>query len=276
MEFDAKNKKEYVSIVDRNYSYVSVSSSYLKDKGLEYKDVVGRKLEDIWEKETVENVIKPFIDKAFAGDIVQTQSYFSFSSKRKKHYQTSYMPIYDSWGKIEKVAIVTRDLTKDQFINAQLYTDALTKANNRKAFYKDLTELSKGNKKYYVFSLDLDNFKPVNDKYGHHIGDKMLIKTASTFESLLKDDQKLYRPGGDEFAILGQNASSKELENQAQKIIDTLKIAKFNKKFQIGVSIGIINVRKKKWEKDKIVKEADILMYKSKKNGKNGYVLKEI
>lgn len=267
----AIENKEYLSIVDKNYSYVAVSSSYLKDRGIKSAQIIGKKLDDLWEKETVENVIKPLIDRAFKGEIVTKESWFSFSTKGKKYYATKYIPIYEV-GKVTKVAIITRDLTHEK----EVYIDSLTKVYNRKRFDIDFDLLVKEKKGFYIFILDLDDFKPVNDKYGHKVGDFVLFNVAKLFSRSLNEMEKVYRIGGDEFAILGRGKTSFDLHFKAKKIIDGLTNITFNKVYKVGVSIGILNVVGKTLSKDTIFAKVDSLMYKSKKAGKNIYSLEEI
>ena len=122
--------------------------------------------------------------------------------------------------------------------------------------------------------IDLDDFKPVNDTYGHEAGDRILIKAASRIRMSLRRSDIVARVGGDEFVALIQGVSGREgLINTAEKIL-----AAFNEPFDvdgnschIGVSIGISLYPDNGLTSDELKNKADQAMYKVKEKGKSGY-----
>lgn len=145
------------------------------------------------------------------------------------------------------------------------YIDILTGVYNRKKLYIDLKKMIKNDLKFVCVFIDLDNFKTINDSYGHKAGDKVLksfSKTASTIDSSVE----CYRFGGDEFILI-----SKDTEN-FQKIIDDF-ITKYNKfEFSYGVSSypeDTVGYVEEKEIVEKLLSVADKKMYINKKEGKN-------
>ncbi len=158
----------------------------------------------------------------------------------------------------------------------ELLIDPLTKVYNRKALEKDLGEiLEKGKDRdldLVIAIVDIDNFKMVNDKYGHLVGDFVLIKLADTMKSLIRKSDKIYRYGGDEFIIVFNRSNLENAEKSIERII--YKIYRTTLKYKenyikITISAGITQHRAGDTI-ESIIKRADEALYKAKVE-KNGY-----
>ena len=119
--------------------------------------------------------------------------------------------------------------------------------------------------------LDLDKFKPVNDDYGHQIGDDLLVAVAKRLKGCVRDRDLVARLGGDEFIIVlkDPNASLKAGEQVAKNIIAAIS-SPFNisdQKISINTSIGIALYPEHAKDADSLITLADNAMYKSKENG---------
>ena len=120
--------------------------------------------------------------------------------------------------------------------------------------------------------IDLDNFKNINDNFGHHAGDQFLKSTANEFSACIREHDLLARFGGDEFVILLTHLQHEdEAKHIAKRIIKTI-----NKPFCIGelcitsgASIGIAYSHRKYHNTDEIIGDADSAMYAAKKAGKS-------
>ena len=155
----------------------------------------------------------------------------------------------------------------------QTYVDSLTKINNRKSYGENFTKLLSQYKRYKTpFSMimyDIDDFKQVNDNYGHAIGDKILIETSKLIKSHIRESDYIFRIGGEEFIILLTETQIKKAKLVAEKIrVTTENDLKSNINKPITISIGVTEVKDSDTE-DKIFKRVDDLLYKSKHNGKN-------
>lgn len=116
--------------------------------------------------------------------------------------------------------------------------------------------------------LDIDHFKHVNDHYGHDIGDMVLIRVA---EIIRKNSEKIAIPGrwgGEEFAILIENADEEDAVQLAEKIRKEIAETDFTPVRQVTVSIGVITIHNAK-EAGNIYKKVDWALYKAKKEGRN-------
>jgi diguanylate cyclase (GGDEF)-like protein len=144
-------------------------------------------------------------------------------------------------------------------------TDELTGISNRRNFLTHLNSTKAG----YVFLLDLDGFKEVNDSLGHDAGDQLLRQVTSRFSRVLPPNALIARLGGDEFGIIA-NISEQEAVELSQAIQSTLSYPLLisNKEVRIGVSIGIAGFTEQSTSSDSL-QRADEMMYEAKR-GKDG------
>jgi len=162
----------------------------------------------------------------------------------------------------------------------ELLIDPLTKVYNRKALNKDLNEiLEKGKNKdlnLVIAVVDLDKFKEINDKYGHLVGDFVLIKIADIIKKLIRKENKIYRYGGDEFIIIFNRTALNEVKPIIQRIVKKIESTLLKYKddlIKITVSIGL-SQHKKGDTFEEIIKRADNALYQAKIN-RNGFKVKE-
>lgn len=164
---------------------------------------------------------------------------------------------------------------KDEIqINKDLiYIDALTNIRNRKAYNEkikeDLSLFKRYSTPFCMIIMDIDNFKSINDLHGHKIGDKVLIELSELIQSNIRNNDYLFRVGGEEFVIIFSQTSldkAKVVSEKVRNIIENSLVTIVNQK--ITVSIGLSEVKSEDSE-DTIFKRVDNLMYKSKNGGKN-------
>ena len=154
-------------------------------------------------------------------------------------------------------------------------TDELTGLSNRRGFITSLEkELDRTNRGYskggLLIVIDLDNFKMINDNFGHDIGDKALKLVGQTLNSDIRKMDFAARLGGDEFILLFSDTTGKAALNRAEKIIRKLNNLSFIKdktEIQVRASLGFVEYKKGDILED-IFKQADQQMYQDKNNKK--------
>lgn len=148
--------------------------------------------------------------------------------------------------------------------------DVLTGLLNREAFQKKTKEYMASLDRGYLFLIDLDNFKLINDRYGHQTGDKVIALTAECMKKCFRGEDLLGRFGGDEFLVyMPGNAAEKTVKERGavlQKMISETVIDGFPE-LKISCSIGI--ARYKNGEYKTLLEKADKAMYKAKNAGRN-------
>lgn len=188
----------------------------------------------------------------------------------------------DSEGKPKKMFGMVQDITEHKAAEDKLRFlathDCLTGLPNRTLCMELLdstieTARREGSQCAIMF-LDLDQFKDVNDSYGHKIGDQILIETANKLKYTVRASDIVSRIGGDEFIIILKSISSKaEAETIAGKLVDKISEPTLTKNIsiQVGCSIGISLFPFDSDEAERLIDLADKAMYKRKKAEKNGY-----
>jgi diguanylate cyclase (GGDEF)-like protein len=158
--------------------------------------------------------------------------------------------------------------------------DALTNLPNRRLLMehlvRDLESSKRANKHLAILVLDLDDFKHINDEYGHHIGDQVLIKVANRLQYLLRKCDVIARIGGDEFVIPIPNIlGAEQAQFVASKIIEAFKepFQTESSRITTSFSIGIALYPENGEDPQELIKTADKAMYQAKMQGKGCYQL---
>ncbi|MGL4850410.1 MAG: sensor domain-containing diguanylate cyclase [Clostridium sp.] len=152
--------------------------------------------------------------------------------------------------------------------------DSLMGIYNRKYFFKRAEEiLGKDKEKYAIVMLDLDNFKKVNDNFGHQYGDEVLKRVSKIISKNLLKESVFARYGGEELIILIYNYKEKldvieSLEN-IRTLIEKETICLGEIKSKVTTSIGISFSKEKNGKIAEVISRADALLYDAKHNGKN-------
>lgn len=159
--------------------------------------------------------------------------------------------------------------------------DALTGLPNRQLFNDRLDHAASHarrlNGNLALLYVDLDGFKPINDKLGHDAGDSVLKEVARRLQVSVRETDTAARLGGDEFAvILEPQADRESAELVAERILKCFSepISVGETECVVGASIGIAIMRADEFDKDSLVKMADVAMYEAKNAGRNCYRVK--
>jgi len=152
-------------------------------------------------------------------------------------------------------------------------TDNLTNIANSHAFFELANEEIQRSQRYQrpltLVYIDCDNFKVVNDNFGHEIGNELLRSVAHTIEGDLRAIDKCGRLGGDEFVILLPETGGKEAREVVKRVQQRVLEVMRSNKWPVTLSIGIATFLQIPENVDAMIKEADTLMYTAKRAGKN-------
>jgi diguanylate cyclase (GGDEF)-like protein/PAS domain S-box-containing protein len=223
--------------------------------------------------------------------ITQGEPWRGEVKNRKKdgeHYWVDAIiePVFDNDNKIKGYYAIRLDITDKKKIEQISITDGLTNIFNRRHFNEVLPKIidsSKRNDEWVCFLLmDIDHFKQYNDNYGHQAGDEVLIEFAQCLKQNLKRaDDLAFRLGGEEFGIVFKPENKQkalEFANSVKENIENLKIKhEYSSASEyVTASMGLVCKRATEINTmDELFKQADDLLYKSKKNGRNQISLNE-
>jgi diguanylate cyclase (GGDEF)-like protein/PAS domain S-box-containing protein len=189
-------------------------------------------------------------------------------------------PVRDREGRFIGHLWIYEDITRERQTAEQLVylaeRDALTGLYNRHRFQQELArtmlETDRHQTQCAVMFFDLDEFKSINDSYGHRAGDALLIRVAGEIGALVRRNEVLARLGGDEFAILLPTVQGKEAEMLADRVVRAIAQIPFRfegQNLRLTTSLGIAYYPGQAADADDLVARADIAMYQAKDAGKN-------
>lgn len=170
---------------------------------------------------------------------------------------------------------ITEERRAQERLRVLANTDTITGLPNRNAIHELISDAitARGDTQVGVVYLDLDNFKKVNDAYGHMFGDQLLQAVALAILSCLDEGQTLARLGGDEFIVMATDTSQGALEAMASRILTRLR-----QPFRIGLievytgcSLGIALAPQHGNDRESVIRNADTAMYTAKENGRGKF-----
>jgi diguanylate cyclase len=175
--------------------------------------------------------------------------------------------------KVEAQQKVINELrSKLETVEAEANLDPLTDLFNRRSLERALEDfftLCKQSKmSFSLVLIDLDDFKYVNDNYGHHVGDLVLAKVAKVLRTSMRAKDIVGRWGGDEFVAIMPNTDLEKAKKVLERIkskIEKIEILAEGKRFKVSISAGVVQCGENCQSLLDMIKEADKLMYEDKK-----------
>ena len=268
----------YMKDEQRHFHYVNNKTAELFGKPS--KDIIGQLDSDVIGEEMADHFWQS--DKlVFETNQKQTiHEIGQDANGNSRHYLSTKMPYQLNKSSQAMIGFST-DITelyelKEQF-RKQANTDELTGLYNRRYFFEHaVRELSRAKRhklNLAVISIDVDHFKEINDKYGHPIGDKVLIELGNNILPSLRKEDILARIGGEEFSIILPNTSLEQAKVVAQRIChadnDYLVNEPNVEKTKIQVSVGLVSMTETDIDFDALFIRADKALYKAKNSGRN-------
>jgi len=187
------------------------------------------------------------------------------------------LPYIESY--IKEVAPVLEAKTFMERLKEQSYIDQLTGLYNRRFLEEILPKLTKQilrrNSSLGILMIDVDNFKQINDTYGHDAGDEVLARIGELIKKSVRESDYVIRYGGEEFMVILvdiQKDSSQDVAEKIRKIIENTDINFGGQEITPTVSIGVAEFPHDSGDIYHVIKFADIALYRAKKDGKNRVV----
>ncbi|MCD6257999.1 MAG: diguanylate cyclase [Helicobacteraceae bacterium] len=231
-------------------------------------------------------LIAIFVTKYISKSITEPLSKLTEATQKMIHNQDYKMDISgiknstDEVGTLSSafVTMLSQIHERDLSLQQLAYYDRVTSIANRHYFEEKIVQTVENARRYgtscYLLMIDLDDFKIVNDTIGHHVGDLLLRFVGQSIQAVMRQNDSVFRIGGDEFAILIESKSPQEaVDKIAKKIIEAISmpITLDGHQVQIGASIGISCFPKLSHDVQSLMSTADAAMYIAKRKGKNSY-----
>ena len=289
-----------ITLIDRNYKYRIVTDSFTKSRQLKREDVFNHSVADVWGKEIFEQVIKEKLDDCFSGKTVSHIAAYEFNKNETNYIETIYTPCFTSGSEVSYAVVISHNITElkksQERIENLAYYDSLTDLPSRLLFLdllnREINSAKRTGKSIAVFFFDLDDFKKINDSFGHSAGDELLASVGKRLKKYLRqsdiigrlglvknpghknNSDYLARIGGDEFTFIIPDISDKQFVTEiADRILNLCKepFRILDREIFISTSIGIAFYPDDGKDVETLLKNADAAMYKAKKLGKNTF-----
>ena len=260
---------------DCKFKYLGCNKSYEKFIGKKESEIIGKDDFELFDEKSAILFREKDLAVVKAKRILIDEEWVVFENKNIL-LQTKKIPLQYKKDKSQGILGICRDITElheiHEKLKEQAYYDELTKIFNRKAYNERIKEkfdlYQRYNSVFCIAMYDIDNFKNINDTYGHDIGDKVLKDMTDEIKLHIRKTDLLFRVGGEEFVIL----FSKTLIEEAFEVVEKVRIIVSNMNIvnneKITISIGVSQVKEDDTP-DSIYERIDKLMYISKHNGKN-------
>lgn len=269
-----------VTLYDRDLRILSLYGGATDRPGLDPEAIIGRRLRDLPDVDL--DVLVPEFSRALAGE----ERRFEYDGTLTDHrYEVVIVPHRDASGEVVGAITVSRDISARHELEEQLRHhaehDPLTGLLNRRRFDEELARHASRVRRYdedgAVLLVDLDNFKAVNDTYGHAAGDDYLVRAACRLRAVLRDTDLVARLGGDEFAILLPHADAREAAETARRLVSSMHPAPGEPTpgdVPMTVSIGVACFADHPAaDPGAVVAAADRAMYAAKASGRDRYAV---
>ncbi|MEK4628815.1 diguanylate cyclase [Solibacillus sp. FSL R7-0682] len=289
-----ENTNDFILIADKDGKIKYASPSYIRKLGYSEEELIGQTYENlltidslaVWQKEL--SIIK-------RNGILENKIELQLLSKNHHTMWTegNYTITLDmAQQKIEEIVMVSREITERKQLEDKLtylaYHDSLTQLGNRRLLYRDFPEILNkaiiNNESIAIFYIDGDNFKQVNDLYGHDVGDEFLKEFGQALVKCIRNDDLIVRLGGDEFliALTGLSSNEQVRLEQIKHIVERIRL-----QLKIGwtirdlhfaptTSIGISIYPEHSDTLEQLIDLADRALYQAKQISKNNYCISSV
>ncbi|MDD2896111.1 MAG: ABC transporter substrate-binding protein [Aliarcobacter sp.] len=260
---------------DCKLRYLGCNRNFERFIGKKESEIIGKNDFELFEKEYAQHFRENDLSVIKAKRILINEEWVIFEDK-KILLQTKMIPLQYKKNDKQGVLGISRDITElheiHEKLKEQAYHDELTNIFNRKAFNERIKEkfdlYQRYNSIFCIAMYDIDNFKNINDTYGHDIGDKVLREMTEEIKLNIRKTDLLFRIGGEEFIIIFSKTLIDEAFEVAEKIRTSVSNMNIIDNERITISIGLSQVKEDD-DADSIYERIDKLMYESKHNGKN-------
>ena len=287
-EIDNETNKKYFKLIDKNVIISStntegtitfVSEAFCNATLYDKKELLGNNHRLLKHPSVKDEIFRGLWNTIKTGNMWKKELPNLKKDGTTYWAKTSISPELDFYGNIIGYNAIREDITDKKYIEQISIEDSLTGLYNRRYFDKTIKKqinLVKRFQKTLMFGiLDIDHFKQYNDTYGHQEGDNALQKVATCLtQNLKRENDFIFRLGGEEFGILYFVENSNEgisIANKLRENIEQLKINHIKNSVSdyLTISCGIFTYKGEDISIESIYKSTDDLLYKAKKSGRN-------
>jgi diguanylate cyclase (GGDEF)-like protein/PAS domain S-box-containing protein len=267
-----------IYIVDKDCRYLFINKEHQRRLGLFGEAYMKRSFGDYHSREETrwfEEKIKKIFETG------QTYQGEHMSDRDGSYFFLTLSPIRGVSGEIIAVSTISKNITEFKLMQDKLrilsITDDLTGLYNRRGFFslaeQQLKIAARNKRGVFLLYADIDDLKTVNDKFGHLVGDQLIVRTANILKRAFRNSDIIARMGGDEFVIFAVDANAEKLDTIFARLHDTIdQMNNENaEKYPISLTLGKAHYNPAApCSIEELLHMADASMYKLKINKKRG------
>ena len=262
---------------DADLNYLGCNRLFQEFSEKKEVEILGQSDEELFSPSFAKRLITMGEEVLKHNQIYVKDEWIKHKSGRKVFYQFKNIPFEYQDSDELGVLTIAHDITEFRRLNEKLqeesFKDALTGISNRKAFNEKLEEKLELHRRYgdvfCMAMIDIDNFKQLNDTYGHDCGDRVLIEMSKVINALIRRTDLFFRVGGEEFILIFPKTKLQSAYIILDKVRRVIQNHHFITNSRVTISCGLVEVQPEDM-KQTIYKRADTLLYKTKTSGKNG------
>jgi diguanylate cyclase (GGDEF)-like protein/PAS domain S-box-containing protein len=270
-----------IVITDLAANVEYANAAFVNETGYSLTDVIGKNQRILQSGKTPHSTYQTMWAQLAAGEIWRGEL---INRRRDSSEYTEYVmisPVRGADGKISNYLSIKENITDKKQAEARIsqlaHFDMLTGLPNQ-SLLKDrvgqaLRLAQRAGSQLAVLFLDIDHFKNINDTLGHRIGDELLIQLATRLKSLVREEDTLSRMGGDEFILVLPGTDADGAAHVASKVLETVTQTCYIEQYELVVtpSIGIAMYPGDGLDFDRLYQNADVAMYRAKREGRNNF-----
>lgn len=279
----AENSPDIISRFDKNLRHIYVNQAIAEATDLSADDFMGKDHFELGMPTELSESWREVYQKVFQTGMEGSKEFDFPTPMGVRHYISRVVPELDEQGNVHTILSFARDITErrrlEQKLQVMAETDSLTGLYNRRQFIRradrEINRARRYKNEFSILLIDIDNFKNINDQFGHAAGDQALRLISEVLRQETRATDFSGRLGGDEFCHAIINAAKDEAKQLAERMCR--RISQINEiennHVQISASIGLATLSAEDSDVLSIIKRADVLMYQAKSNGKNQVVM---
>ncbi len=277
-----KTIQNQMELIDKNIIYSStdldgniteVSNAFCKISGFSKEQLLGKNHRIVRHPDMSEQKFAKLWQTITRGDTWHGE----IKNRRKKGGEywidTMIYPRVDERGERVGYTAISHDITDKKRVEELSVTDQLTRLHNRMfletSFHKEINRAKRYKYPFSVIMVDIDQFKEVNDTYGHDVGDNVLIIISELLANNIRETDIIGRWGGEEFLIICPHTHTSDAKILAEKLRSGIAIFPFNVVGNKSCSFGISEFDLEDEGYKEVVKRSDEALYRAKRNGRN-------
>ena len=269
-----------IALFDSQYICIYSNQAFANFYQKKYDDICGHPISDIVGLELFQNIIREQCDKAIHGNSVCYESWFQFPFAGYHFCNIKIKPIMDAEQNIDFFALYLQDETISQEYTTRLEemanTDPLTGIYNRRYFVdfgeREFDRAHRYRRPLSMVLFDMNGFKSVNDRFGHEVGDRLLVEVCRSVEEALRSSDCFARVGGDEFAITLPEQDHQQALGCALRVRTAIQnsfIIEDGQRIEGSASTGTSTLQQGMHAFTYLWKTADFDLYSNKPNPQN-------